>query len=119
MRYVLACTTLTGYMRWAVPARGDSCPLIQPHFKNCRTLTMDSFIDIVGHNWPRNAGLRSPLQHTVTQRGLPPRWPQLSQVEWFSEKNYIYHAIKRRFPATLYRLDYIVSYNNDTLIAEA
>ena len=62
---------------------------------------MDSFIDIVGHNWPRNAGLRTPLQPTVVQRGLPPRWPQLSQIAWFSEKSYIYQTIKMRFPATL------------------
>ena len=29
------------------------------------------------------------------------RWPQLSQIAWFSEKSYSYHTIKRRLPATL------------------
>ena len=48
-----------------------------------------------------NARLRTPLRHTVIQRGLPPRWPQLSHIAWFSEKSCIYLTIKRRFPATL------------------
>ena len=69
-------------------------------FKSLRTLAVDSFINIVGQNWPRNARLCTPLRHTVTQRGLPPRWPQLSHIAWFSEKSYIYLTIKRRFPAT-------------------
>ena len=77
-------------MPWGVPARGDSGPLIPPHLKNRRTFGR-GFIDLVGQNWPRNAGLRTPLHQTVIQWGLPPRWPQLSQIAWFSEKKYIFH----------------------------
>ena len=69
--------------------------LIPPHFFDRPTLAVDSFIGIVGQNWPRNAGLRTPLQKTVIQRGLPPRWPQLSQIAWFSEKSYIYTVFRQ------------------------
>ena len=61
-------------------------PLIPPHFFNRRTLAVVSFIDIVRQNWPGNARLRKPLQRTVIQRGLPPRWPQLSDIAWVSDK---------------------------------
>ena len=39
--------------------------LIPPHFFDRRTLAGDSFIDIVGENWPGIARLRTPLQRTV------------------------------------------------------
>ena len=32
-----------------------------------------------------DARLRIPLQRTVIQRGIPPRWSQLSQIAWESE----------------------------------
>ena len=60
-------------------------PLIPPHFKNCRTLAVDTFIDIVGQNWFGIARLGTPLQQTVVQRGPLPRWPQLSRVAWARE----------------------------------
>ena len=31
--WIWACVTLTGYMPWGVPARGNTDPLIPPHFK--------------------------------------------------------------------------------------
>ena len=73
-----------------VPARGYSCPLMPPHFSICPTLAVDSFIDIVGQNWPRNAGLPTPLQLTVIQPSLPPRWPQQSQIAWLNRKSFVY-----------------------------
>ena len=82
--------------------------LIPPYFFERPTLAVDTFIDIVGQNWPRNAGLCTPLQQTVIQRGPPPRWPQLSKIAWFSEKSYTYHLIKRRFPATLFVTSYTI-----------
>ena len=60
--------------------------VIPPHFIDRPTLAVDGFIDIVGHNWPETPKLRTPLRKTVVQRGLPPRWPQLSQVAWAGEK---------------------------------
>ena len=49
-------------------------PLITPHLFDRRTLAMGSFIDImVGQDWSGNTRLRTPLQRTVIQRGLPPR----------------------------------------------
>ena len=60
-------------------------PLIPPHFSDRRTLAVDTFIDIVGHNWSGNTRLCTPLQ----------------QILWFSEKSYISHMIQRRCPATL------------------
>ena len=77
------------------PTRGNSGP------PNSVALLQDSFIDIVRQNWPRNAGLCTPLQQTVIQRDPPLWWPQLSHIAWFSEKSYTYHLIKRPFPATL------------------
>ena len=65
---------------------GIEALVIPPHFFDRRTLAVDSFIDIVGQNWPGIAKLRTPLQQTVIQRELPPRWPQLSLVGWAEEK---------------------------------
>ena len=53
-------------------------------------MAVDSFIDIVGQNWPINTKLRTPLQRTVIQRGICPRCPQLSQIAWESEKSQIF-----------------------------
>ena len=80
--------------------------LTPPHFSidrstYRRTLAVDIYIDIVEHNWSGNARLRTPLQGTVIQRKLPPRWPQLSQIAWVSEKVRVFNTRKRRFPATL------------------
>ena len=75
--------------------------LIPPHFSERPTLAVDTFIDIVGQNWPGIAELRTPLQQTVIERGLSPRWPQLSQIARFSEKSYIFHMMKRCCSATL------------------
>ena len=65
---------------WGVPLVGIPALLISPHFFERPTLALDSFIDIVGQNWPRNAELCTPLQQTVIQRGPPPRWPQVSEI---------------------------------------
>ena len=43
--------------------------LIPPHFFDRPTLAVDSFIGIVGQNWPRNAGLRTPLQKNSDAAG--------------------------------------------------
>ena len=99
--WIWACATLTGYMPWGVPPVGIRALLFPSHFFKRPTLAVDSFIDIVRQNWPRNAGLCTPLQETVKQRGPPLWWPQLSHIAWFSEKIYTYHLIKRPFPATL------------------
>ena len=48
-------------------------PLIPPHFFDRRTLTVDTFIDIVGQNWSGNIRLCTSLQHTVIQGSLPSR----------------------------------------------
>ena len=37
-----------------------------------------------------NAILRTPLQRTVIQRSIPPRWPRLSQIAWESEISQIF-----------------------------
>ena len=99
-------------MSWGVPARGNSGLLIPPHFFDRRILTVDTFIDIVGQNWSGNTKLCTPLQDTVIQGSLPPRWPQLSQIAWFSGKSYVYKLIKRRFPATLTNYLFIRYYNS-------
>ena len=84
---------------------------------------MDSFIDLVGQNWPRNAGPRTPLHQTVIQRGLPPRWPQLSQIAWFSEKNYIFHDKEAFSDNNVYILhldsDYFIVVYNSQVHVEA
>ena len=77
-------------------------PLITPHFQNCRTLAVDTFIDIVGQIWSGIARLCTPLQRTVVQRAPLPRWPQLSRVAaWARENVIVFQVIKRRCPATL------------------
>ena len=43
--------------------------LIPSHFFERPTLAVDTFIDIVGQNWPRNAKLCTPLQQTVNTAG--------------------------------------------------
>ena len=63
----------------------NEAPLIPPHFKNCRTLAVETLIDIVGQNWFGIARPGTPLQQTVVQRGPFPRWPQLSRVAWARE----------------------------------
>ena len=60
--------------------------VIPPPFFNPGILTVDSFIDISGQKWSGIATLRTLLQQTVIQRGLPPRWPKLPQVGWHGEK---------------------------------
>ena len=78
-------------------------PLVPPHFP-------------IGVLWPwillliswyrfglETRRLCTLLQHTVIQGGLPPRWPQLSQIAWVGEKHHhFFNARKRRFPATLH-----------------
>ena len=80
--------------------------LIPPHFKNCRTLAVDTFIDIVGQNWFGIARLGTPLQQTAVQRGPLPRWPQLSRVAWVHENVSVFQVIKRRCTATLVSVQY-------------
>ena len=72
-------------------------PLIPPHFSERRTLAVDTFIGIVGQNWSENIRLCTPLQHTVTQGGLPPTWLQLSKIAWVSEKHYTFPPEKEAF----------------------
>ena len=78
--------------------------LIPPHFSDRHILAVDTFIDIKGQNWFGNTRLCTHLQHKVIQGGLPPRWPQLSQKAWGSEKHNLFHVRKMRFPATLLHL---------------
>ena len=83
--------------------------LIPPHFFDRRTSALDSFIDIVGQNWPRIARFRTPLQRTVVQRAPLPMWPQLSRVAWAKKNVIVFQVIKRRCPASLV---YQVLYNS-------
>ena len=68
--------------------------VIPPHFFDRPTLAVDGFIDIVGHNWPETPKLRTPMHKTVIQRGLPPRWLQISQVAWAGEKCKVFSGDK-------------------------
>ena len=72
-------------------------PLIPPHVTDRRTLAVDTFL-VVLQMCPRNARRCTPLQRTVIHRGLPPRWPQLSQIARVSEKYHIFLLEKEAFP---------------------